>query len=239
MRKIAIFVEGQTELIFVREFIRNIFSYNVDIECYRLFREGNLENAEYPCKCPNADAHYTIINVGNDAKVPTAICDRAKSYFSKGYEKIVGLRDMYSRKYKEKTNIIDPNINKAFIELTEEIVKLRSKEHHVNIHICFSIMEIESWFLAMHDVFERIHPDLDIESIKNKLGIDLPTINPEKEIFHPAEEVANIYELACMPYEKHKGDIESFCSKLSYDDYSKLYQSDSCMSFNYFYDKVI
>ncbi|MEI6489832.1 MAG: hypothetical protein WCP52_12765 [Bacteroidota bacterium] len=237
MRKIAIFVEGQTELVFVREFIKHKYCYNVNIDCFQLFKEGNLVYAPYPCVNPNAEVHYTLINVGNDVKVPSAICDRENSLFTNGFEKVIGLRDMYCQAYKEITTEIDENLNAEFITETNELIRLRSNNYE-NIHICFSIMEIESWFLAMHHIFEKIHPTLTVDFIKQKLELDLTKTDPEEAFFHPVKTFSKIYELAEMSYEKKRGDIESFCNNLCADDFEKLYHSSVCKSFNQFCDKI-
>ena len=100
-------------------------------------------------------------------------------------------------------------------------------------------METEAWFLALHHVFEKIHPALTIEFIKEKLQIDLEKVNPETEFFHPCEKLQNIYALQNIPYDKHKKDIEVFCSYLSLEDFEGLYQSPVCDSFNQFYEAVI
>ena len=48
-RKLAVFVEGQTELVFVREFLKQWYGYNVSIvgfDCYNLLAKEFCD-AEY------------------------------------------------------------------------------------------------------------------------------------------------------------------------------------------------
>lgn len=40
MIKTAIFVEGQTELIIVREFLLKWFDYGISLNCFNLFKRG-------------------------------------------------------------------------------------------------------------------------------------------------------------------------------------------------------
>jgi hypothetical protein len=60
MRKFAIFVEGQTELITVRELLLKKFNYVVSIECITLFKKGNLRKVPYDFSNPNAQFHFLI-----------------------------------------------------------------------------------------------------------------------------------------------------------------------------------
>lgn len=238
MTKIAIFVEGQTELIVVREFLLRKYNYTVNIECLSLYTEGNLRAVEYPFSNPDATVFYRIINIGNDQKVLSAIIEREKSLFNEGYDRIVGLRDMYSRMYRERSTEINRDLNDEFIAIAEEAKANRTSRPN-NIILCFAIMEIESWFLALHDIFQRIHANLTVANIIQNLNIDLETINPEIQVFHPANEIGRIYNLAGMSYDKRKGDIEAICSKLTVDDYEYLYASSKCGSFNIFVDAIL
>jgi hypothetical protein len=87
MRKIAIFVEGQTELIVVREYLLRWFNYaDIEIECRTLFIEGKFHSAEYDYPTPNPQYHFQIINVGNDNAVLSRILKREQYMWSAGYE---------------------------------------------------------------------------------------------------------------------------------------------------------
>ena len=64
MKKIAIFVEGQTELIFVREYLLKQFEYQgIDLECRNLFKDEKIQSAEYDFPNNEAEIHFQIINV--------------------------------------------------------------------------------------------------------------------------------------------------------------------------------
>ena len=54
MRKIAIFVEGQTELIVVREYLLKWFNYeNIEIECRTLFTDSKFHAFPYDFATPS------------------------------------------------------------------------------------------------------------------------------------------------------------------------------------------
>jgi hypothetical protein len=239
MRKFAIFVEGQTELITVREFLLREFGYAVNIECRTLFKPSEFKKTpyDYPQEtCDYYEFHFQIINVGNDHAVLQRILKREKYMWSAGYEKIIGLRDMYSKAYREASpNKIDDAITQKFIEGFRKTIQDRAQSPE-KIVMCFAIMEIEAWFLAMYQVFEKLDSRLTIDYIKKQTGIDLKYADPETEFFHPADQMETICRLAGMGYDKHKGDIEAIAAYLEKDDYQNLLESNKCSAFKKFYN---
>lgn len=238
MRKIAVFLEGQTELITTREFLLKKYSYVVNIDCFQQFKEGNTRPVEYSYKCPFSEVYYELINVGNDQKVLSAILEREKSIFLNGYEKIIGLRDMYSKVYRELSNgIIDQELNFKIITNDQETIRKKSVNSS-KIFFCFSIMEIESWFLGIQNLFLRLHQGLSVDFIRNRLNFDLSIVDPEFHFFHPAKTFSDIFELQNLSYDKRKGDIEAICKHMTIEDFSDLYNSPKCKSFNLFCDRI-
>lgn len=71
IRKIAVFVEGQTEYIFVRDFLCAWYEFDakkLGLECYQF--NGNKENKiPYPHGTRDSENFYLIYNVGNDQSV--------------------------------------------------------------------------------------------------------------------------------------------------------------------------
>jgi hypothetical protein len=233
MDKVVVFVEGQTELIFVREFLLKVFEYSVDIKCNALIAH-ELVYAEYDYPCSTSNKHYWIINVGNDETVLSEIIKRERILYKAGYQKIIGLRDMYSSKYKKYSKDIEANLITRFIDESNNSIK----EKAINpseITFLFSIMEIESWILGFDNILERIHPKLTYEYIKNEIGIDLD-IDPETSIFHPAKSMDLILSAVGRNYDKSKHEINSFVSEIDKQDYNNLYKKLICSSYNQFYD---
>ena len=69
MKKVAVFVEGQAELILVRELLLKMYDYqNIGIDCYNLICD-NLDEAPYKYGNMEANNYYMIVNVGNDNSV--------------------------------------------------------------------------------------------------------------------------------------------------------------------------
>lgn len=235
MIKTAIFVEGQTELIFIRELLLKIFQYdNIALECFTLFTDTNFIPTEYAFQNPEATYFFQIVNVGNDKSVLTRILKRENHLRNAGFQRIIGLRDMYSKEYRDivKKHTIDKTINEKFIEGHKAQIKSG------NIFFCFAIMEIESWLLGFRKVFKRMNNQLTVEYIKEQLGIDLETINPENTFFHPAEQMDQIFQLIAQRYNKSKGDINSLVSHIEREDYLELLESDKCHSYKEFLNSL-
>ena len=89
MRKIAIFTEGQSELIFVRNYLlRIIDNSKISFECLRLHSE-TMEQVPHKFSSPNPDYFFLIINVAGDEKVLSAIKERENGLFNKGFCEIL------------------------------------------------------------------------------------------------------------------------------------------------------
>jgi Domain of unknown function (DUF4276) len=235
MKKIAIFVEGQTELIFVREYLLKQFEYQgIDLECRNLFKDEKIQSAEYDFSNEDAETHFQIINVGSDVNVLPRILNREQLLWNAGYERIIGLRDMYSDKYIEEMGQprrIIPELILEFIEGANEAIEQKAVMPQ-NIKFHFAIMELEAWFLGIPDLWER--KGISNQSIKDKLGFDLSEIDPETTFLHPAETIKDILKIINEPYRKQAGEVESLVSYIEKQDFEDLQNSQKCNSFKEF-----
>ena len=120
MRKIVLFVEGQAEQIFIREMLLRHYVYDVNLVCIRCLQliSEQLESAEYDYGNEDAPNYYMIINAGGDNKVLSAMLRRQASLFAKGYQMIIGLRDMYSKFYRAQSpSVVSSELNQEFLLL--------------------------------------------------------------------------------------------------------------------------
>lgn len=197
-------------------------------ECLEL-RSEQLNRIPYMHSCPEPKRHFIIINVGNDEKVLSAIKERSSNL---NCDLILGLRDMYSEQYKMRANSIDDLINTQFIEATQNIINTFPNSD--KIQFTFAIMEVEAWFLGMHQIFSRIHDDLNTGEINRLLGIDIENIDPEKTFFHPAQTLDRIFSLVKQSYSKSRDDVERITTALRKEDYDGFFESNKCSSFKHF-----
>ncbi len=239
MKKIAIFVEGQTELIFVREYLLKQFEYQgIDLECRNLFRDEKIQSAEYDFLNAEADVHFQIINVGNDTSVLQRILKREQLLWNAGYQRIIGLRDMYSGDYIEamkQPREIKPELNHKFIEGTNKTIELKAvKPQNIKFH--FAIMELEAWFLGIPELWER--KGISKQSINDKIGLTLSEIDPEITFLHPAETIKDILKIINESYRKQASEVESLVSHIKKQDFEDLQNSQKCNSFKEFTSNI-
>ena len=237
MQKIAVFVEGQGELIF----IRNILYYLADpaklsFECFKL--HANLQHeVPYEYQNPNAQIHFQIINVGNDERVLDVIKEREERLLSKGFTKIIGLRDMYSKAYRKKSKgVIDDEIIKQFIEGVKTSIAEMNNPDNISFH--FAIMELETWWLSMYNLFAKINGKLTVSFIETHLGYNLSELDPQKVFFHPAQEIDKIFQLVGENYKKHFDEVESITSKIDASDIQDAINNNRCSCFKQFCDDL-
>ncbi len=239
MIKTAIFVEGQTELIFVREYLLRYFDFqDIALGCYSLFSDFEFIPVEYEFKPPESGHYFEIINVGMDGNVLTRLLRREKFLWKAGFQHVIGLRDMYSKNYRDVSKVIDPAINLQFItENRRQINELAINPERISFH--FAIMETEAWILGLVQQFAQLDHRLTRVFIQSKLGYDLENIDPESSFFHPANELEKIYALVGQTYDKSKGDVNSIMSRVQKEHLAEPYLSSKCGSFTEFTNSLL
>ena len=204
--RVSIFVEGQTERIFVEKLLDEYLSVqNFTIESRRLIGETAIRLAVRIVD-GKAPLYILIFDVGGDGGLTSAILERGKNLLDQsGYSFLLGLRDLYDipREDKEKT-----------YRQTEE--RLLKEGLDGKVKIVFSVMEIEAWFLAEYSVFEKIDKKLTPEFIKEQLNKDLVADDPE--IYSkPSNVVDAIYRLVGRRYKKKIDDSYAIATRIEYD----------------------
>ena len=236
MKKIALFVEGNTELIFIRDFLLKYFEYqNIEIQCRKLqYRDGSFLGVDYDFPNKEANYHFQIIDVGNDVSVVLQIRKNALRMKNLGYHHIIGLRDMYSEEYIKMCDgnrIIREDINEKLRIGNQKSIS--EADQVIPSTIIFATMEIEAWLLGIPNIFVRIDQILTPDFIQEKLRIDLSK-DPETTYFHPETIVSKIFSLIGKNYGKHQSDVESLMGHSTKQDFETLIESNKCNSFKQF-----
>jgi len=197
MNKMAVFVEGYTEVVLVDKLIRAIAGkLAIDIRWHR-YHGGT----SCPQTCRQIQAaglvqghdHFIMIyDCRGDEAVKTRMAKEYDNLARAGYNKIVCLRDVY------------PLIKRKDIPELERNLPAYIKTKPIQVDFILGIMEIESWFLAEHTHFEKIHPSITVEEIRNKLLFD-PENGDMQLRDTPADDMNNCYMLAGLPYDKGSG----------------------------------
>lgn len=238
MMKVAIYVEGITEAAFVYQFIREHYQSNwtaFRLECLNLDpKEASKTLIDYGDE--QAPDYFLIYDSCSDNAVSSDIKSRFESHRKAGYDKIVGLRDVYSENYKQ---LYPQQFDKSTVSsfIADMKATLASIDNTGVIRLRFAIMEIEAWLLAVSDVFSRIDSKIDATWLLNKVGIDV-TKDPETEYLHPYSKLEDIYKSISRNYGKHWDEIKEIIFKLTNADFDALYNSDKCNSFREFHDAI-
>ena len=234
--KIAIFLEGHTELIFVKHLLQHKYEWRVDIRCTQLIADENLEPILFDYEVPDPVHHFQLICVGNDKRILTAILDREDQLNMAGYSAIIGLRDMYSEEYAYELKKVDKDLVSTFISQTKQTINQRAKNAG-SISFCYAIMEIESWMIGLN-IFNKLGTGFTPAMVQSSLKFDINTDDPEIELFKPSSSLAEIYGQAGLKYDKSQAVVLSFCSHITANDFAGFLHRNCCRSYNYFVSKL-
>ncbi|WP_445172549.1 hypothetical protein [Microcoleus sp.] len=208
-KKIACFVEGQTELIFVEKLFQEIAGYKkIFIETYK-FQGGKANRIIQPHKSSTIkDAPFFVLlyDCGCDAHVVSDIRKQHESLTNKGYERILGLRDLYPKSLSEKGQV-EGGI-KGWLKLVQPM--------GIPIYITLAVMEIEAWFLAEWHYFYKLDSRLIPDFILQELGLDLINIDVEQRP-HPSQDLDEIYRLVSRNYDKSENTSQEIINNLDYE----------------------
>ena len=209
-KKLAIFVEGQTERIFITRLLQEIAGYKkVSVEVYQV--RGDKANRKIQRLKSNsievAPFFILLYDCGCDSHVLSDIKKQHNSLTNNGYEKILGLRDLYPEPLKNRTQV--ENGIKGFLKT------LRQK-NGIPISMILVIMEIEAWFLGEYSFLTKIDSCLTSNFILHNLGFDLNALDVE-QIPHPSEALNKIYQLIQRSYDKSETTVEEIASLLNYE----------------------
>lgn len=203
--KAAIFVEGQTEAIFVRELILELAGRETVAITEEKYHGGSF----YITVTSNttlAHSEVLIANCASDSRVATAIRERYNGLVSAGYKSIIGLRDLFP----------EPQANLA---LVQQAVASVIPTAPVPANVFIAVMEVEAWFIEEETHFSRISPTLTQQKIA--LAVNYDIFSGQSELIqHPASLLHEIYKIANLAYKKSKNHVNRTVNNL---DFANLY----------------
>ncbi|MDR1090663.1 MAG: DUF4276 family protein [Prevotella sp.] len=206
-RRIAFFVEGQTEQILVNRLIKEILGTQQINIIQKQFRGGaNIPKQEIVRNSSfsrNPKYEILIFDCGADNRVKSEIMENIANLRSRGYEMIIGLRDLYPIPIEE--------LEKLEKGLHFMPHKLKSESRYFDIII--AVHEIEAWFLGETNHYTKIDKRLTGRFIRERLGFDPYTTNAENRE-HPAKDLDSIYRLVGKSYTKRYGQTQRVVNKL-------------------------
>lgn len=211
MSRLAIFVEGLTEQLFLERLVQHIAGpRNIRFELRRASgavtdrRRLRLLRSVEP---DEGQAHYVmIVDCSNDELVNSRIREEYESLRQAGYGLIIALRDVYPQ---PRADI--PSIRRR------QLYGLRTVP--IPVVGILAVMEIEAWFLAEHSHFRRLNVDacVDCEMIRGWFGFD-PGVDDMSLRPAPAVDMSRIYFLAGTEYRKRRDLLVRTVNLLDMDE---------------------
>ncbi|PSB50291.1 hypothetical protein C7B67_14980 [filamentous cyanobacterium Phorm 6] len=228
-KKIACFVEGQTEQIFVEKLFQEIAGYKkISIETFKF--QGGKDNRIIQSLKPSIvkDTPFFVLlyNCNCDSQVLSDIRKQHESLTNNGYEKIIGLRDLYPQPL-EKKQEIEKGI-RGFLKPLQKT--------GVPISVILAVMEIEAWFLAEWNYLAKIDNRLTPNFILQECGLDLKSIDIEQRE-HPSQDLDEIYRLVSSNYDKTEKASQEIITNLDYE-FLYLHLVNSVKQLKKFIDEI-
>lgn len=209
MRRIAFFVEGQTEQIFVNRLIRDILGNEYINIIQKQFYGGastpkqEIVRSRSLSRRPRFEV--LIVNCGSDNRVKSEILDNIVNLRQRGYEKIIGLRDLYPLSINDLGKL----------EKGLKFLPNKLKNEGAYYDIIIAVHEVEAWFMAETSHFRKVDKRLTGQFIRDHLGFNPYIENPEIRE-HPAKDLDNIYRLVGKSYTKRYWQVSKLVNRLDY-----------------------
>lgn len=205
MTKIAIFVEGPTELKFAKKLIWQRYGH-LTPKVSEIVCRGKDRYISPPEPQASSGLHWFIllIEVPNRDTVVSYIMDNATNMVSRrNFNLLLGLRDLLPDKRSDKIRVI--NATNATLKRSPVCDKIR---------VVLAVMETEAWFLCDWHMFQKIDTRLTTAFIQGHLGLDLVNDDPEVAYDHPARILDDIVRLVKRRYRKHRLEIDTVVRNL-------------------------
>jgi len=226
MKKLALFVEGQTELIFCEYLIQVLFGeLNYAIQTQRASGRKKARQITTITAKENgnngADYYFLIRDCGNDRSVISDLRDDSNSLFVQGYELALGIRDLF------------PDFSVDDLERFEKGLQQTLENCSIPITPIIAVVETETWFLFEYKHFKKLDPKLTPTQIRSERGIDVKKDNFEVDECS-ASKLASIYSLAGIDYDKSEKVVLRIMNSMSAENLAN-YVSKRSSSFNSLY----
>jgi hypothetical protein len=222
MKKIAFYVEGLTEQLFINKLLIEIAGQkNIEIELERFQGSGKKHGKEiYPKTTSqpiNPKHHALIFDCVGDGGVKSRILEDHQQLFLQGYGEIVGLLDLYPKPKLDLARF-ETNLTNGVVKNGGSIIPALPS----NTTIIVVVEEIESWFLSECNHFECIDAKLNNSFITSNMDFN-PCTDDMTTLSHPSEDLHKIYQLVGKAYldkndKKCKKRIERTVECLNYAD---------------------
>ncbi len=209
MRRLAIFVEGRTELLFIDRLIREVAERSQIAVHQRSIRGGGKSGSprkyieiQTPVLGNDESFYVLIVDCGGDHLVAQRVREEHQSLTNNGYDAVIGLRDVF------------PDFTKADVPRLRTMMRYGVRTKLIPVHFFLAVMEIEAWFLSEHNHFPLVDPAITVDAIHTNLGFN-PELDDMSARLEAASDLNDAYQIGAKSYVK--GDGRGTVDKLSYD----------------------
>lgn len=220
MKRLAIFVEGQTEQLFVERLVKEIAGRNkVNVILQHASGGKKVARSFTTIKGtksnPTSEYMILIVDSATDNRVVSDMIEQYPTLQREGYSKIIGIRDLYPEKLESLSRL--EGLNNLVLNNS-----IPTDMHRLII----AIMEVETWFVSEYSHYSKLNNGLNVSVINEKFGIDI--MNDDLELSskysHPADLLNKIYNTIGEKYDKKKETVNKVVQLL---DYEELYVNSS------------
>lgn len=194
MKKLAVFVEGFTEVLFVEKFLIELAGkHNIIVEQRKIRGGTTVPKSVVTLTAMQQVTTQTyfvlIVDCGSDAQVKTRILEEHENLTLDGYTKIIGLRD------------VRPDFNLHEVPKLRQRLGYKIKTSLVPVEFILATMELEAWFLAEINHYQHIDNAITIERITKLLAFDIENDDVTTRL-NPSEDLSTVYSSVGKQYLK-------------------------------------
>lgn len=234
-KKIAIYVEGQTEQIFINHLILAQWNYtgvkirNIKLQSYQ---DSVCKVQDFLPDIEDESALFFLItDVDGVGSLISAIANRANSQLKNGF-KILGLRDLSAQDFNDLPTRLDlsDRINKI-IQKFKTALQTSECEKPETIELFLAVMTIEAWLLAFTKAvskWAKVSEEITLLNVPNR--------NIE-EINAPITVLKKIGNRKKDP--KSFDEVVSLVSNITDSEIESVYKGKRVPNFNKFWDRLI
>jgi hypothetical protein len=147
-KKIAIYVEGQTEHVFINHCILTWWEYS-GVKITNIKLVNDLKNPIPDFISENYGTHFVILNVEGLGSLVSAIFENAHQQVQEGFE-IIGLRDLEIDNYDEELRYVI-----EYPVALKKKLKNLGYLHSDEFVLYFAIIKVEAWLLAFTEAVAK------------------------------------------------------------------------------------
>lgn len=244
MRRLAIFVEGQTEQIFLNHIIKTCYSYsNIKISNLKLGAGFNEQRSlhDFGAREQEIKSEFLIFDTSGDGTIASAVVDRTDGLIQKGFQEIFVLRDLMGSEWKRlgttDLNRAEENIRSNFDRALS--LSLRTFKYNEAISLHFAILEVEAWLLAFKDSFKSWGSGLNDSDLQVIAKQDLSDMTKPESLKNPKLLFSKLAARCGFSSATNFDTIQSFVSKIDQTQLDYVISQNLVPRFSKFFSHII